>query len=221
MAIVDQLRKKDRLYHDNAKQCGKTIMRAAALQGRQCGLRDPISAAERVAELYEVHSKPQDWRHFGDIAFHLIATWPADLAYMIIYAMREIKPALAYDPVPFIMKAVEMLPHLRCEAVTLHLEGGERTHKVIVDVDERSIACAKILVREISSVPLRHASGIYNALDKEIKPFVAAQLKEFNKNAATILLKSDWSWLLTGTGLLRMLQKVWRFIHRILFGKMK
>ena len=219
MAILDRLTRKDREWHDHAQRCGETIMRAAGVQARQHGLSDVLSPAGRLIELYGLRDNPRDWREFGAVAFHLVATWPPDLAYMILYAMREIKPPLAYDPVPLVMKAMEMLRHLRSENVTLHLEMGGQAQELAGDPDIRARACACVIARELSGVPLRWASGIYSALELELKPFVQEELKRFNPRAADILLKGNYSWVRTGTGLHRLLQRVWRIILRVLFGK--
>jgi hypothetical protein len=88
------------------------------------------------------------------------------------------------------------------------------------DLDERSKASAKILVRELSCVPLRWSIGIYRNIDPGIKPIVIEQLKEFNKGGAKVLLSGSWSWILTDAGLLRLWLSIRRFILKILFGKM-
>lgn len=219
MATLDRLTRKDREWHDHAQRCAETIMRAAGVQARQHGLSDVMSPAGRLIELYGLRDNPRDWREFGGVAFHLVATWPADLAYMILYAMRETKPPLGYDPVPLVMKAIEMLRHLRPENVTLHREMGGQAQELAGDPDRRARACACVIARELSGVPLRWASGIYSALDSELKPFVQEELKRFNPKAARILLNGCHSWLLTGAGLHRLLQRLWWAILRVLFGK--
>lgn len=219
MATLDRLRKKDRQWHEYAEQCGKTILRAAAVQGRQHGMRDPISAANRLAESYNIRNKSKDWREYGDVAFHLAVTWPPDLAYIVIYAFREIQPPIGYDPVPLIMKALEMLRYLRHENMIIQIEMDERIRKIAENPNELAKASAKLLVRELSSVPLRWATGIYRALDSEVRNSVRQELLEFNPKSAKILLKGGFSWLLTGTGLLQILNSIWRAIHKILFGK--
>lgn len=212
MAILDKLTRASRRWEKLAAKSKEVIQRAASLQAQQYGVHSPIEEARRLALLYAVKRKRRDWREYGDIAFHLIATWPSDLAYMTLYAFREMHSELGYDPVPFILKAMEEIYHLRPENLELHLGMTEQVRRLFDDPAERGRTGAKIIAREISIVPLRWASGIYNTLDPAVKPFVEEQLREFNSHGADILSKGLRTWLLTRAGLARRL-------IRLLFGK--
>lgn len=221
MATLDQLTKGERDWLEHARKCEQTIMRAAGVQARQHGVHDPTSPAGHLVELYGLRGKKRDWREFGAVAFHLVATWPPDLAYIILYAMREVKPPLDYDPAPLVMKALEMLRHLRCEGVSLRVEMNGQAQQLVQDLDERARACSRVITRELSSVPLRWAGGIYIALDPEIKPFVQEELKRFNPWGAQRLLKGSRSWLMTGAGLSLVVRRALQAVYRVLFGNME
>ncbi|MBI3933975.1 MAG: hypothetical protein HY316_04735 [Acidobacteria bacterium] len=212
MAVLDRITKRARQWDEHAARCGDTIMRAAAVQGRGYSISAPGCEAKRLAALYTIRDKHKDWREYGDVALHLAAAWPPDLAYSILYALRELQAEIGYDPVPLTLKAVEMLYYLRCERIKLHLERTGRVCQLMDEPVERAKCGARIIARELSVVPLRWASGIYDALDPGMKPFVQEQLREFNPKAADILLKSRSSRLLTRPRLLRL-------IFRVLFGR--
>ena len=164
-------------------------------------------------------SKQQNWLEYGDVALHLVAAWPPDLAYLILYGFRELQSEIGYDPVTLVLKAVEMLPHLRCEGVALHLDPSDRVRQLRADPTERARSGAKILVREIVGVPLRWAQGIYRNLDPEMKPFVEEQLRAFSPTSARILMQAGPFWLFTGSGLRRVFFRLVKVIFGILFGK--
>ena len=130
--------------------------------------------------------------------------------------MRELTPPLQNDPVPLMLKAMEMLYYFKPNRALLHMEINGVARQLMDNHTERAKFCAKIIARELSNVPLRWASGIYSALDPKVKQLVQEQLREFNPKAADILLKGSSSWLLTPTGLLRV---ILRSVLRILFGK--
>jgi hypothetical protein len=220
MATLDRLTKRERQWLVHAQQCGQTVMRAAGVQARQRGIRDPLDTACQLAERYKLRGIKEDWREFGAVAFHLVSTWPPDLAYVLLYSLREIKPPLGYDPVPLVMKAMEMLPHWQPESSAFEAEENSQAQQVIRDPDERARACARVITRELSGVPLRWASGIYASLDPEVKRFVQEELRRFNPWGAQHLLTGrNWSWLVTGTGLRLILRHLWRILFRVLFGR--
>jgi hypothetical protein len=142
----------------------------------------------------------------------LVTVYPPDLAYAIIYALRDVKPGCGSDPVPLLLKAVEMMYCFKPAAVSLHLPSKILSQKFRDNPQEILRASARILVREISGVPLRWASGIYLALDATVKPVVREQLREFNPSGAAMLGDGNYAWLFTKSGLLRAL-------YRICFGK--
>lgn len=200
MAILDKLTQTSRHWEKLAAKSREAIFRAASLQAQQYGV-SPIEEARRLALLFVVRRKRRDWREYGDIAFHLIATWPSDLAYMTLYAFREMRSEFGYDPVPFVLKATEEIYHLRPENLELHIEMTEQVRRLFDDQGERARKGAKIIAREISVISLRWASGIYIRLDPTVKSFVDEQLREFNPEGADILSEGSRAWLLTRSGL--------------------
>ena len=217
MATLDNLSKKDRKWLKHADKCAGLMMQAASVQARQYGITFK-SAADQLAELYNIKEKKEDWRNYGDVAFHIVVTWPADLAYRIIYSLRDSKLKPNYDPIPLIMKALEMLRYLKYQNLNLHLEPNENFYRLANDKLERSKAAAKIIVRELSCVPLRWSIGIYRNIDPEMKSIVAEQMEEYNKDGAKILLSGSWAWLLTGAGILNILLRIPRFFLKLLLG---
>jgi hypothetical protein len=216
MAFLDRITRRGRAWHAQATRSAQTVMQAAGAQARSHGVTDPVAAASELVELYSLRSRQPIWREFGGVAFHLVASWPTDLAYVLLYATREVKPRLGYDAVPPVMKAIELLPRLRVENATLRLELSGRARLLAEDLDERARAAARVLVRELSSVPLRWATGIYVGMDERMKPIVAHELLKFNPCGAPILLGASRAHLLTGTGALRALL---RALSRLVFGR--
>lgn len=193
-------------------KCAETLQRAASLQAQRYGVHSPIDEAQCLASTYAIWQKRMDWHDYGDIAFHLIAKWPPDLAYSILYSFREIEPKLTHDPAPLILKAMEEIYYLQPDKLKLRLEITKQIQKLTEDSVERAKMGAKLIAREISVVPLRWASGVYHQLAPTAKPYVEEQLRNFNPQGAEILSKGPHAWLLTFTGLLRILV-------RVLFGK--
>ncbi len=216
MATLDRLTRRGRAWHAQAEKCAQTVMQAAGAQARSHGIADPVAAASELVERYALRSRQRNWQEFGGVAFHLVASWPTDLAYALLYATREVKPPLGYDAVPLVMKAIEMLSRLRVDNETVHLELSGRAQLLAEDLDERARAAARVLVRELSNVPLRWASGIYTGMDERMKPVVEQELRKFNPRGAPILLGASRAYLLTSTGALRTLS---RAFNRIVFGK--
>lgn len=183
-------------------------MRAAAIQGRSHGMANPLLSATRLVADYSLHTRQSDWREYGEVAFHLVYQWPPDLGYVILYSLREVNALKGRDVVPFVLKAVEMLPHFNPIPSRLHLPGPGNKQQLWTDPDERSRAAAKLLARELSNVPLRWASGIYRSMDGTIKPFVAEQLKTYNPAGSAILFGKQHEWLLTKSGLLKAIMRL-------------
>ena len=113
MATIDRLTKRARQWREHADRSRETIMRAAAFQASQHRLHNPLTSTRHLATLYAMSAKQQNWLEYGDVALHLVAAWPPDLAYLILYGLRELQSEIGYDPVPLVLKAVDMLPHLR------------------------------------------------------------------------------------------------------------
>jgi hypothetical protein len=188
------------------------MMRAARVQGRSLGLTNPMPLAAELVNRYALTRKQADWREFGEVAFHLVSQWPPDLAYLILYGFREVDGMQGRDVVPFVLKAVEMMPHFNPTSARTQLVAPRNNAQLLTDPHERARSAAKLLAREISNVPLRWASGIYHSMDETIRPFVAEQLKAYNPIGASILLNDRRSWLLTKGGFFKGLM-------RICFGK--
>jgi len=211
MGIIDYLIPKARKWQNITKKAQDLILRAAQVQAQKRNI-DPFKEAIHLSDIYNVKWKNKDWREYGDIAFHIIASYPPDLGYIIIYGFRKLKSKIGYDPVPFILKAIEMIYHLRPWKLNLHIEVDERCKKLFDSPEERAKAGAKIIAREISITPLRHASGIYKIMEPNMKLFVKEELKVFNPEAYKIWVKGSRLYLLTKEGILR-------WITNFLFGR--
>jgi hypothetical protein len=212
MGFLDLLTPKSRKWRRHSRSCQDTMMRAAAVQGRSLGLNNPMPLAVELVNHYSLNRKQANWQEFGEVAFHLLAQWPPDLAYVILYGLREVKAMEGRDVVPFVLKAVEMMPHFNPTSANMRLTAPRNNPQLLKDSNERARSAAKLLAREISNVPLRWASGIYRSMDGTTKPFVAEQLKAYNPVGAAILLSDHGSWLLTKSGVLKGLM-------RMLFGR--
>jgi len=213
--FINNLFPKSRRWQKSIKQNSKTIARAASLQARQLRINSPIEEAQKIANIYNLHTKRMHWEEFGDISFHLLIRYPPDLAYFTLYAFRELPTTLQYDPVPLVLKAVEMIAYLNPSVFTTSLEnlkGNEELDKLINSSAYRARKAAKILVRELSVTPLQFASGIFKSTDNNMKHLILEELKSFNPNAADIILKSSAQSLFTKVGIIK-------FISRLLFGK--
>lgn len=205
-----------REWRAQSEACASQITRAGSLQARQQNMPDLVVTARQLVKLYAVDRKPLAWQEYGDVALHVVASWPADLAYMVIYALRELKDEIGYDPVPPTLKAVEMLHALRPSAVQLHLAAGVRADDLVASADDRGRRAACIIAREISGVPLRYASAIYHSLDARAKGFVDDALRQFNPSGAKILQRAPRGWPPTLRGIFL---GVLRRVLRILFGR--
>lgn len=192
-------------WADISSQCTQALYRAAGQQAVQCRIQDPLAEARRLVELYGVDGKPQNWIDYGDIACHLVAVYPPDLAYVILYSIRRLSLKLSYDPVPYILKALEKLGYLLPDNVLLHVPTAAEIQLVLGTPEERSRRAARVLIREISCVPLRHASGIYQTMDRIQKKYVEVELAQFNPRAAAILFRGSSVWVWTKTGFFRWL----------------
>lgn len=205
---------KSRRWQELSSMAQKLVRRAASLQARQYGINSFVAEANRLSVVYDMQHKSKDWREYGDIAFHLIATYPPDLAFLILYSFRDVNQKIGYDCVPYILKAAEEIYHLRPQNLTLSLDMTNSVKKLFDDSLERAKAGAKLIAREISGAPLRHASGICELMDSRVKSFIEDELRSFNPKGAEILFKASRAWILTPIGFLR-------WMMRILFGKQK
>jgi hypothetical protein len=191
------------------ERSAELIIRAAQCQAFQARIPDLGSEASRLWSLYEGDSKKADWREFGDLAFHLCASYPPDLAHAILYGFRAVRSPGGCDPVPFTMKALENLFYLRPAALTLRLEASPEVARLVRDPLDRAQRAMRILVREISGSPYSAATGIYAQMDSQTRSIFLAALTQFNPNGAKIIAKGSRAWMRTPTGLLRL---IWRLI---------
>jgi hypothetical protein len=212
--MLGMLSGKSRRWQELSFKARESVGRAASLQARQYGINSFVTEANRLSQIYDIRHKRKDWREYGDIAFHLIATYPPDLAFFILYGFRDVEFKVEYDPVPYILKATEEIYHLRPHNLKLSLNMTGRVKNLFDDPMERAKAGAKLIAREISGAQLSHASGILDLMDSRAKSHIEDELRSFNPKGAEILFKASRAWILTRTGFLR-------WIMRILFGKGK
>lgn len=216
MGLLDNLTQKSRVQNERATQVSVQIQRAAYLQAQVCGIRSPEEEINRLNNLYNISNKSRDWRDWGDIAFHFAASYPPDLAYLLIYALRQLQPVLGYDPVPYVFLAVQNLHRFRPDRALLRVERMAELEPFFSDSPTRSRAAAKLITRELSVTPLRHASGILACLDESIRLLALKELQHFDPEGATMLSRGNRMYLTTGAGLLRF---ALRGMSRLLFGK--
>jgi hypothetical protein len=212
MGLLDTFTPLSRRWRRISKEATEAIFRAAGHQARTIGIRDPAKESARLVELYKLQRRAPRWQEFGDLGLHLTVSYPPDLAYVVLYGLRGVVPDLGYDPVPLLLKALEEMYGFRPSRTQLQTDAS------ILGLDEfnspegRAKKAAQILARELSTVPLRYASGIWVAADPKAKPFIYAALSDFNPRAAKILSARPKTWWLTPTGAARGLLG-------ILFGK--
>ena len=216
MAFLDKLTPKGRRWWRVAQKAGDTIMRAARIQGQQKGIRSVRDEAERLGKLYAIEDKGKTWKDYGDIAFHLIASYPPDLGFMVVYGFQVFQQKRGFEPIPFLFKAIEQSRYLnlqfwpQCQNELGHLED----FKLLANnLDERARKAAKLLARELSGAVLTNASAIFHFdMDPRMKPLVMEEFKKFNPEAAKILDKSKYYWLFTGSAALK-------YFSHLVFGK--
>jgi hypothetical protein len=216
MAFLDKLTPKARRWWRVAQKAGDTIVRAARVQGQQKGIRSLRDEAERLGKLYAIEDMAKTWKDYGGIAFHIIASYPPDLGFMVIYGFQEFQRKLGFDPIPFLFKAIEQIQYLnlqfwpQCQKEMGHLEDFQ---PLVNNHQERARKAAKLLARELSGTALRNASAIFRFdMDPRMKPLVIEEFQRFNPEAAKILDKSKYYWLFTRSALLKS------FSH-LVFGK--
>src|SRR5580658_5951904 len=113
MGFLDAVSPLSRRWRRISKEATDAIFRAAAHQAQAAGIRDPAKEATRLAGLYSIERRPPRWQEFGEVAFHLTVSYPPDLAYVILYRLRDAIPNLRYDPVPLVLKALEEMQGFR------------------------------------------------------------------------------------------------------------
>jgi hypothetical protein len=203
MGFLDAVSPLSRRWRRISKEATDAIFRAAAHQAQAAGIRDPAKEATRLAGLYSIERRPPRWQEFGEVAFHITVSYPPDLAYTILYSLRGCVAGARHDPVPLILKALEEMQGFRPSHAQLNMELSGSGDDAFHDASVRAGKAAQILAREISTVPLRYASGIWVAANPKAQPFIHAALKEFNPRAAQILAQRPKTWWLTSTGIVR------------------
>ncbi len=216
MGILDRATQSSRLWQDKVEEIAAQIHRAASLQAQARGNSFMQVEAARLSNIYHLAEKALNWREFGDIALHLAAEYPPDLAYFITYSLRKIQPPLKSDLVPYIFVALQNLHRLRPVVVTVHLKRTAQNEPFFTDPNTRGRAAASLIAREISVTPLRYASGIFAGLDATMQQLVREQLKRFNPDGAKLLPKAKFTHLVTPAGLVK---SVSLGLVRVLFGK--
>lgn len=203
MGFLDAVSPLSRRWRRISKEATDAIFRAAAHQAQAAGIRDPAKEAARLAGLYSIVRRPRRWQEFGEVAFHIAVSYPPDLAYTILYNLRGCLADQRYDPVPLILKALEEMQGFKPSHAQLHTGPSGSGQAAFHDSSVRAGKAAQILAREISTVPLRYASGIWVAANPRAQPFIHAALKEFNPRAERILSARPRTWWLTPTGAVR------------------
>jgi len=193
-------------------EAAQSIFRAAAQQANARGIRDANEEATRLTALYRIEGKPPRWQDFGELAFHLLVSYPPDLAYVIVYGIRVTARGLRYDPVPLILKALEEMYNFQPSHADLKTDHHIRSLDVFNNARSRADQAAQILAREISVAPFRHASGIWTTANPKARPFIHAAMRDFNPRAAQILTGNPNASWLTAPGILRAL-------FQLFFGK--
>lgn len=197
-------------WRELAERASSLIVRASQQQRVQARIGELSQEVRRLSNLYDVPRKKPDWRDYGDLALHLAAAYPPDLAYVIIYGFREL--VSGSDPVPLIMMALEKLYYLRPDQLILQLDASAATHDLCRSAAARAERAMRILAREVSTTPYPYATGICDRFDPRIKPFLFQALLQFNPEGAPMLSKGPKAWMRTGVGVKRLL---WR----VLFGQ--
>ncbi len=203
MAILDTVTPLSRRWDKIAKESAEAVLRAAHHQAYLQRISDYREEARCLSKLYSLEQRPSKWQEYGEFALHLAVSYPPDLAYTILYGLRDAMPGVRFDPAPLALKALEEMHHFRPSNASLRLELTPGIIEAIRNPSVRAERAAHVLVREISCVPLRHASGIWNAMNPTAKPFVRAAMNAFNPRAARILSEEPKTWWLTPAGFLR------------------
>jgi hypothetical protein len=204
-----------RQWGELAARAAPLVVRAAQEQARQAHL-DIDGEAKRLWILYEMANKPRQWREHGDIALHLAVSHPPDLAYALVYAIREQGKSAGIDPVPMILTAIERLFFVRPENLRLHLD--RHLDAAREPPRERARRAMRILVREVSVTSYPHAAGIWREIDERLRPFLREALAEFNPRGAEILARSGGAWLRSRAGARNALLRLRKWLLRMLFG---
>jgi hypothetical protein len=211
MGFLTSSRLAARQWSIQSSKAHELIIRAANIQAVQRGI-DLEQEATRLARGYRLAQKPADWRDYGDIAFHLVAAYPPDLAYLLVYTISRLNLGRRVGRAPFMLKAIEQLYAVRPRRFTLQVTMSDDNALLWQDPVERARRAARVLVRELSTVPLRYASGAYHQINSATKPYVDEELASFNPAAAALLPKSK-AWVFTP-------QALGRAFFRILFGQL-
>ena len=86
MGFLDAISPLSRRWRRISKEATDAIFRAAAHQAQAAGIRDPANEAKRLAGLYSIERRAPRWQEFGELGFHITASYPPDLAYTVLYS---------------------------------------------------------------------------------------------------------------------------------------
>jgi hypothetical protein len=211
MGFLDAITPSGRRWNRISKEATEAISRAAAHQCHAAGFPDPLSESKRLAAIYSIDGGRRTWQDFGEVAFHLMVTYPPDLAYVILYGLREVSRA-GNDPVPLVLKALEEMYGFRPTCANLSPDAAGRYDDAFTRAEKRAELAAHILARELSTMPLRYASGVWTSANEKARPYIHAALVNFNPRAAQLLERSPRAWILTPVGIVRS-------IVELLFGR--
>lgn len=211
MGFLDAVTPSSRRWRRISKEATEAIFRAAAHQAHAAGINDPRSESNRLAAIYSIESSRRRWQDFGEVAFHLMVSYPPDLAYVVLYGLREAQ-RVRNDPVPLVLKALEEMYSFRPSQAKLSSDISARLDEVFTSPHKRAECAAQILARELSTVPLRYASGIWITANQKARPFIHAAFTSFNPRAAQILARRPKNWILTPSG-------IGRKLFELLFGR--
>jgi hypothetical protein len=166
------------------------FVRAAQYQAQLHRVTDPGQEMVRLLASYGLIHTPADWHEYGGLALHLSVAYPPDLALALLYSIREVKPRVQRDPRPFVLKALEEMVEFRVSTAPVPLQLHPNAELATRGPEDRARRAAQILAREISSLPLRQASSIWDIAGPRSKPFLREALESFNPRAAAILAQA-------------------------------
>jgi hypothetical protein len=191
-------------WHEQQQKVHTALHRAAHLQAEQLKIPQVIEESRRLLATYETGRRT--WSDCGDLALHLAAAYPPDLAMLVLYGLREVDAS--WDPVPHVLTAMERLYHYRADREASALLDTPQMQILRHDRRERARCAARVLAREVSVTDYRTACGIYADFDSDVRPFLDEALRQFNPTGAAILSSQAGAWRLTRLGLVKWLVRV-------------
>ena len=212
MAIIDFVIPAARRWARISEEAQDAVARAASHQAQLRGISDPTHEIARLLALHGLSHTPPNWQEYGGLALYLAVAYPPDLAYFVLYSARHVGPAVPRDLVPYVLKALEEMVNFRVPHVPVVLRDYPDAEVAARSPEWRAEKAAHVLAREISCVPLRYASGIWEIVNPRAKPFLRSAIEAFNPRAAAILARGSRAHFMTPAG-------VARGVFRLMFGK--